>query len=165
MDPPFRWLNNKMRELAIKQQKSTSPLRLTTWALFHSSEFKQLIQNITILIGQLETLFPASSAQRTKLLTQETAEIKNSRELQLLEDAAQNVDKLLHAAAKEARTGHRYLNVVAVGQAETQNGDEIGSNWEGSAIGSSHLYDGVRAEGNAKVLNGNKYGGKDFWYD
>ena len=165
MDPSSRWLSNKMRELAIKRQKSSSLLKMTTWALYHSSEFKQLIESITKLIDQLEKLFPASLAQRTELVTQETAVIKNAKELQLLEDAAQNVDKLLHAAAKEARTGHQYLNVVAVGQATVQNGDAFGSNWEGSAIGSSHLYDGVRAEGNAKVLNGNKYGGKDFWDD
>ena len=75
------------------------------------------------------------------------------------------MDKLLHAAAKEVRTGHRYLNVVAAGQAKVHNGEAFGSNWKGSAIGSSHLYDGVRAEGNAKVLNGNKYGGKDFFED
>lgn len=165
MDPSVRWLNNKMRDLAIKRQKSTSLLKTTKWALYHSSEFKQLIEEIVILIEQLENLFPASSAQRTKLVTQEAAEIKNVQELQLLEDAAQSVDKLLHAAAKEARTGHQYLNVVAVGQAKVSNGDAFGSNWGGSAIGSSHLYDGVRAEGNAKVLNGNRYGGKDFFDD
>ena len=165
MDPSLRGLNNMMRELAIKRQKNSNLLKITTWALYRSSDFKQLIENITILIGQLETLFPASSAQRTVLVTQEMAVIKNAQELQLLEDAAQNVDKLLHAAVKEARTGHRYLNVAAAGQSKVQNGDVIDSNWQGSAIGSSNLYDGVRAEGNAKVLNGNKYGGKDFWED
>ena len=90
------------------------------------------------------------------------AETKNAQELQLLEDAAQNVDKLLHAAAKEARTGYQYLDIAAAGEAKVQTVDVIGSNWQGSAIGSSHVYDGIRAEGNAKVLNGNKHEGKDF---
>ena len=56
------------------------------------------------------------------------------------------MDKLLHAAAKEAHAGHRYLNVAAAGQAKVQNGDAFGSNWEANATSSSHLYDGVRAE-------------------
>ena len=55
------------------------------------------------------------------------------------------------------------MNVAAAGQVKVQNGDFIGGNWQGSAIGSSRVYDGVRAEGNAEVFNGNKYGGKDFW--
>ena len=67
MDPSVRGLNNMMRELAIKRQKNSSLLKITTWALYRSSDFKQLIENIIILIEQLENLFPASSAQRTKL--------------------------------------------------------------------------------------------------
>ena len=66
------------------------------------------------------------------------------------------MDKLLHAAAKEPPTGHRYLNVVAADQAKILNGDTVRDNWVGSATGSCRLHDGFRAEGNAKVLNGNR---------
>ena len=73
------------------------------------------------------------------------------------------MDKLLHAAVKKARTGHRYLNVVAEDHAKVLNGHTIGDNWMGSATESSHLYDGIRAEENVRVLNGNRCRGKDFF--
>jgi hypothetical protein len=37
----------------------------------------------------------------------------------LVESAARDVDSLLQAAAKEALTGHQYLNVVIKGKAQT----------------------------------------------
>ena len=58
-------------------------------------------------------------------------------------------------------TGHRYLNVEVRGQAH--NGDAYGRDWEGNMTGRNHKYDGIKVEMGAKALNGNKYGGKDFW--
>jgi hypothetical protein len=164
MDPALLALNNKMRDLAIKRQKGTGLLKKTSWALYHNSEFSKLIEDITTLIDNLENLFPAPASQ-LELVKQEAAEMKDKQKLQLVENAADGVDELLHAVAKEARTGHQYLNVVVVGQAKALNGDVFGSDWKGKAMGTSHTYDGVRVEGNAKVLNGNKYGGKDFFDD
>jgi Prion-inhibition and propagation len=160
MDPALMALNNKMRELAIKRQKGTSLLKTTSWALYHSSEFTELIQKVTTLIDNLEKLFPAP-VSRIELVEQEAAEVHDRQALELVESAAQDVDSLLEAAAKEALSGHQYLNVVVKGQAQT--GDAFGSNWKGKAIGPSHKYDGVIVEEDAKALVGNKYGGKDFW--
>jgi hypothetical protein len=164
MDPALLALNNKMRDLAIKRQKGTGLLKKASWAVYHNAEFSKLIEGVTTLINNLENLFPARACQ-LDLVKQETAELKDKQELQLVENAAEGVDKLLHAAAKEARTGHQYLNVVVIGQAKALNGDAFGSDWKGEAVGTSHTFDGVRVEGNAKVLNGNKYGGKDFFDD
>jgi Prion-inhibition and propagation len=164
MDPTLLALNNKMRDLAIKRQKGTGLLKKTSWALYHNSEFRKLIEDITRLIENLENLFPAPAPQ-LELVKQEAAEVNDKQELQLVENAAEGVDKLLQAAVKEARTGHQYLNVVVIGQAKALNGDTFGSDWKAPAIGVSHIYNGVRVEGNAKVLNGNKYGGKDFFDD
>jgi hypothetical protein len=81
----------------------------------------------------------------------------------LVESAAQDVDSLLQAAAKEALTGHQYLNIVITGKAHT--GDAFSSNWKGEAKGASHKYNGVEVDKDGKALMGNKYGGKDFWDD
>ena len=162
MDLALMALNNKMRALAIKRQKGASLLKTASWALYHGSEFKELIQNITMLIDNLEKLFP-SPGPRMELVKEEVAEVHDRKALELIERAAQDVDSLLQAATKEARTGHQYLNVAIRGQAQT--GDAFASNWQGKVVGASHTYDGVLVEKDAKALIGNKYGGKDFWED
>jgi hypothetical protein len=162
IDPAIMALNNKMRELAIRRQKGNSVLKTASWALYHRSEFKKLIENITSLIDNVETLFPAPQSQLA-LVKQETAEIQDKQALGLVEGAAQDVDDLLQAAAKEALTGHQYLNIVIKGKAQT--GDAFSSDCAGETRGASHKYDGVEVDKDGKALIGNKYGGKDFWDD
>ncbi|MCJ1309529.1 hypothetical protein MMC25_003189 [Agyrium rufum] len=161
MDPVVMALVNKLRDLAIKRQKNSSILKTTSWALYHRTELKELISNITMLIDNLEKLFPAP--QPIELVRQETAHIHDKQELKLVEDAAQGVDDLLCTAAKEALTGHRYLSVTIKGKAQT--GDAYSSDWKGEVVGGSHKYDGVEVDKDGKALVGNKYGGKDFWDD
>ncbi|KAL9023482.1 MAG: hypothetical protein Q9180_008217, partial [Flavoplaca navasiana] len=96
------------------------------------------------------------------LVRQEATEL-HDRALELVQSAAEGVDSLLQNAAKEARSGHRYLNVLVKGEA--QAGDAISSDWHGNAIGTSHTYDGLVVDNSGKALIGNKYGGKDFWDD
>jgi hypothetical protein len=162
IDPVFAAVNNKMRELAIRRQKSSSILKITKWALYHRSELKSLIESISSLIDNIEKLFPAPQAQVT-LVRQEAAEIQNKQGLELVESTAQGIDSLLQNAAKEALSGHRYLKVVVKGKAQT--GDAFSSDWNGKAVGASHLYDDVVVETDGKALIGNKYGGKDIWDD
>jgi Prion-inhibition and propagation len=161
MDPMVTPLSNKMRELAIKRHKGNSLLKTTGWALYHGSELKELISNITSLIDNVEKLFPAP--QSLAFVKRETAEIHDRQALELIESAAQDVYSMLHAAANEALTGHQYLNVVVKGTAQT--GDAFTSNWKGAAVGPSHTYDGFEVEKDGKALIGNKYGGKDVWDD
>ena len=67
MDPAAMALSNKMKKLAIRRQKGSSVLKTASWALYHRSEFKELIQNITSLIDNIEDLFPCTSiATRTR---------------------------------------------------------------------------------------------------
>jgi hypothetical protein len=162
IDPAIMALNNKMRELAIRRQKGYSVLKTASWALYHRSEFKELIENITSLIDNVETLFPAPQSQLA-LVKQEAREIQDKQALGLVENAARDVDGLLQAAAKEALTGHQYLNIMIKGKAQT--GDAFGSDWAGETRGASHKYDGVEVDKDGKALIGNKYGGKDFWDD
>ncbi|KAI4230950.1 MAG: hypothetical protein LQ349_005917 [Xanthoria aureola] len=162
MDSTFVALNNKMRELAIKRQKSSSILRITQWALYRRSEFKSLIEGISSLIDSIEKIFPAPQAQLA-LVRQEAAQLHDQRALELVETAAEGVDGLLQNAAREVLNGHRYLNVSIKGKAQT--GDAFSSDWHGKAVGASHTYDGVVVDKDGKALVGNKYGGKDFWDD
>jgi hypothetical protein len=117
MDPMVMALINKMRELAIKRQRGSSVLKTTSWALYHRTELKELISNISSFIDNLERLFPAP--QMLALARQETADISNKQDLELVEYAAQNVDDTLYTAAKEALTGHQYRNVTIKGKAHT----------------------------------------------
>lgn len=160
MDPMNVALQRKMKELAVKRQKGASFLKLTTWAIYRKADLRNLIDDITSLIENIERLFPAPKAQ-IALAQQEVAELGSKDSVELVENSAKSVDSLLESAAKEVLTGHQYLNVVVDGKAHA--GDAFSGDWKGGAMGGSHKYDGVQVKGTA--LLGNKYGGKDFWDD
>ena len=162
MDSTFVALNNSMRELAIKRQKRSNILKITQWALYRKSEFKSLIEGIFLLMNNIEKIFPAPQAQVT-LVKQKAIELHDREALELVQNAAEGVDSLLQNAAKEALSGHRYLNVSIKGKAQT--GDAVSSDWHGKPVGASHTYDGIAVDDHGKALIGNKYGGKDFWDD
>jgi hypothetical protein len=162
MDPAITAISNKMRELAIRRQRGTSVLKTASWALYHRSELKELIVDITSLIDNIESLFPAPQSQAA-LVKEETAQIRDEKSLKLVESAAQDVDSMLQAAAKEALTGHQYLNVVVKGKA--QIGNAFRRDWNRQAIGASNKYDNVLVEKDGKAQIGDEYGGKSFWDD
>ena len=162
MDSTFVALNGSMRELAIRRQKRSSLLKITQWALYRKSDFKNLNEGISLLMDNIEKIFPAPQAQAI-LVKQEATELHDRRTLELVQDAAEGVDSLLQNAAKEALSGHGYLNVLVKGKAQT--GDAFSSDWHGNAVGASHTYDSVTVDNDGKALIGNKYGGKDFWDD
>lgn len=158
MDPKMVMLDNKMKGFSIQRQKKGQFLKLASWALYHRSTLKDLLEQIVSLIDEIERLFPAPQAQNT-LVQQEAAEIGDKQSLELIKNAATDVDGLLQKTVKEVIAGHQYSNIRIKGQAHT--GDAYSSDWSGGAIGASHKYDGVEVDG--KALVGNKYGGKDFW--
>jgi hypothetical protein len=160
IDPMVMALDNKMKSLAIQRQKGSRFLKLTSWALYHRYELRDLLERIVSLIDNIEILFPPPQAQIT-LVRQDAAEIGDKKSLELVENAAKGVDSLLQTAAQELLTGHQYLNVRIRGQAHA--GDAFSTDWEGGAIGASHKYESVEVEKGGKGLIGNKYGGKDFW--
>lgn len=161
LDSSVAELSNKMRKLAVRRRKKgTSVLKTACWALYDRSEFKELIQGITSLIGNLETLFPAFEYQPAA--QEEAAQLGDEQSLQSVQRAAQDVDPLLQAAATEA-LGHRYSNVTIQGKA--QAGDAFDSDWKGNASRGYHVYDRIEVGKDGKALIGNKYGGKVFWDD
>ena len=165
MDPAVSSLITSMKALSNKRQQGSSISKRASWALYHRSELRELITNISSLIDNVEKLFPASQTQ-LELVKQEIAAIwRHDREaLKLVQEAAQGVDDMLHTAAGEAYAGHQYLNVEIGGKAHT--GDAFDNDWTGKAVGAkSHLYNGVIVKKEGKALVGNKFGGKDFWDD
>lgn len=154
-------LSNKMRTLAFRRRKNgTSVLKTTSWALYDRSEFADLIQGVTSLVGNLESLFPASQCQRAA--QDEAMDLGGEQALLSIQSAAQGVDPLLQEATAEA-LGHRYSNIKIQGKAQV--GDAFSSNWKGTATKRSHVYDGIEVGKDGKALIGNQYGGKDFWVD
>jgi hypothetical protein len=81
------------------------------------------------------------------------------------------VDPLLQSTARaeidERRAGHVYKNVVTVEKGKVLNGNS----WSEAVMSQdlagvpsfSHVFDGIRTESEAKVQNGERFGGKDFW--
>ncbi|TVY73352.1 Heterokaryon incompatibility protein s [Lachnellula suecica] len=166
MDPKIIVLDNKMRALALQRQKKTQFLKLTSWALYHRSTLKDLLEQIVLLLDEIEKIFPEPHAQ-VKFVQQEAAEIgketSDKQSLQLVEDAATGIDSLLQKTVKEVIAGHQYLNITFGGKGLA--GDAFSDDWKGGAIGASHKFDGVEVKEGGKGLLGNKYGGKDFFDD
>jgi len=162
MDPKMVVLDNKMKGLATQRQKKGRFLNLASWALYHRSTLKDLLEQIVLLIDEIENLFPAPQAQTT-LVQQEVAEIGDKQSFKLIEDVATGIDSLLQKTVKEAIEGHQYSNITFGGKGLA--GDAYSSDWKDGAIGASHKYDGIKVEEGGKGLLGNKYGGKDFFDD
>lgn len=162
LDPTVFGLRNKMKELAIRRQRGASVLKTSTWALYHRSQLKDLVEGIISLVDSIEKIFPAPE-KKLALVEEEMEEIRDQDQLKLVKDAASNVDNVLLNAAEKALTGHRYLNVNIKGKA--QAGDSFSSDWTGKVQGSFHTYNGVLVGETGKAHLGNRYGGKDLWDD
>jgi uncharacterized small protein (DUF1192 family) len=105
MDPKIVLLDNKMKALATQRQKKGRFLKLASWALYHRSTLKDLLEQIVSLIDKIEKLFPAPQAQTT-LIQQEAAEISDKQFLELIKDAATGINNLLQKTVKEVISGH-----------------------------------------------------------
>ncbi|KAI1161369.1 small s protein [Nemania serpens] len=152
---------NKMKEISVKRQQASSFLKRTSWAIYHKSEFEELITNISKLIDHLERLFPAPKPQ-LEPTRDETARNYSGQSLQSLGNASCDIDSTARAASIEAILGHHYSNIAVDGKAQV--GDTFSDDWQG-AHGVSHRYHGVLIGKSGKALLGNKYGGRGFWDD
>jgi hypothetical protein len=157
-------VNNNMRALAAKRQKSASLAKLTSWAIHDGKVFKRLTDDISGLIDGLVSLFPAQEAQ-TALAKEEVAVVQDRNEAQALATAAEGIgDPFLKDALKA--TGHQYKNLEVEGGKDPTilNGNVFLAGWAGGGLsGVSHSYDGikVRATEGLRMINGDKYGGSD----
>ncbi|CAI4214764.1 unnamed protein product [Parascedosporium putredinis] len=117
-------LVERIKALAIGRQRGNSVLRKTGWALYHRSQLKELVSNITTIIDNMEKLFPAPETQLA-LVKQEIEQIRDRWALELVETATQG-----------------YLNVEVEGEA--QLGDYFANDWKGEAVGAELSFYGCR---------------------
>ncbi|KAI0437758.1 small s protein [Xylaria telfairii] len=153
--------SNKMKEMSVKRQQTSSFLRRTSWAIYHKSELEELITDISKLIDTLERLFPAPKTQ-LEPTRDEIARNSSGQSLQLLGNDSCNADSTIQTGSMGAILGHHYSNIAVDGKAQV--GDTFSDDWRG-AHGMSHRYHGVLVGSSGKALVGNKYGGKSFWDD
>jgi hypothetical protein len=161
-DAAFQKVHNRIKDLVNQRQRSAGVLKRAGWALYHRSELKTLIQDITNLIDTIEKLFPAHESQLTAVQS-EIAQLRDEQSLKLVRDAAHGIDPLLETAVNTALTGHQYSNITVKGRAHA--GDTFSNDWHGRPVGASHTYDGIQVDSGGKVQMGNRFGGKDFWDD
>jgi hypothetical protein len=162
LEPGLKSIDTTIKSLVRRRQKGTGLMKKTTWALYHASEFRTLITGIATLIGHLETLFPAP-AVRSELVKEDLTQFQATDcQLEVVITVAGRVDSQLQAAANQALGGHSY-NRMRVTGGTAINGDSIASDWKGNLEGGFHSYNDIEVAGNAKVLNGNKYGGNDIF--
>lgn len=165
LDPTITKLDKKLRQLALRPRNEKGLLKKTTWAVYHRKEFKELIDGITRLVEELERLTQACD-KRLQVVKQDVEEIHNEEGLDLVAGAAENIDPLLHSAVKESvNKGHCYANIHYTEDVKVLNGDSFGSGWTGPITQRVNTYRDILIEGNARVINGNKYGGKDLFED
>jgi hypothetical protein len=173
LDPSVLSLRNRMRELTIKRQKKASLVKLTAWALYRGEEFAKLVGNITNLVEALESLFPAPDRQRELVIQDMQGTATGAEDLEILEKVGSCVDRLTQAAAKEALQREHgsqvYKKVIVVGRGRAINGAVYAADWvskESDILVSQSIplrFDDIRVEDDARVVNGPKFGGKDFW--
>lgn len=168
-------VENKMKSLAKRRQKGSSFSRLTSWAVHHGAALKTLIDDISALAGELEALFPAPKERTRALAEREVSVVQGEGEAKALALASDKLDEVIHEAVAAAggggRRGHTYKGVEISDAAVVANGTAYFDNFNYGAAGpggelrsgASHLYEGVKIEGNGKtvVLNGDRYGGVD----
>jgi hypothetical protein len=161
-------VNNKMQELAIKRQRGSSLLKLTSWALYNREKFSKLLGSITSLLDKLEKLFPAPEAEK-QLAEQEIKLMADASTLELLQKLASGVDKILQSRAKKdiaTRHGHSYAAATIGENAIVLDGDFYDTSWnpQGRFIvdGGSHTYGASHIRGHAKVQRGDRHG-KDIF--
>lgn len=155
----------KMRDLALSRQQRTSSFKVAGWAISDRKKFNDLIDNVSNLVSGLEELFPPPRASETRLAREEAA-LLDDKQRELLVKLTRGLDDVLGKAISQV-TGHVYKNVDIKAREEGRviQGNLIGDNYSGGFVtDKSHQYDGVRIDGlRLKVLQGNKYGGDDFF--
>jgi uncharacterized small protein (DUF1192 family) len=108
MDPKMVLLDNKMRALATQRQKKGRFLKLASWALYHRSTLKGLLEQIAHLSTRSRNYSP-HLRPKPRLSNKKQQRYKQS--LELIEDAATGVDNLLQKTVKEVISGHQYSNI------------------------------------------------------
>jgi hypothetical protein len=84
----FKSSYNRFRTSIRDRQKNTSMMRKTQWAIFDRGEFRQLLQDLGVLIDDLYKLVPMSLIEQARLIEEDASTLPNDIEhIRLIEEA------------------------------------------------------------------------------
>ncbi|KAK4142226.1 prion-inhibition and propagation-domain-containing protein [Dichotomopilus funicola] len=179
MEPRFAAIDNKMKALAERRQKSTGFRKLASWALYHRDRYNDLVEGITKLVDNLEQAFPAPE-KANALAKTDTEQIsagppaEQKDTLKLLGFLAAKVDgavgaKAVKAVEAAANQGISIGSVDTTDKARFRSGDFVSTAWKGETSlpqsGITVAIGSLRAGGESRVMAGNMYAEKDSFWD
>ncbi|KAM0444396.1 hypothetical protein ACHAO4_010197 [Trichoderma viride] len=99
MNPIFRRLHNRSRDIARQRQKGISIVKKVAWALYDGKSLENIVDRISTWVDELENLFPVKAAHQ-KFVEIEIEEVDDELSLKALKDAAHGIDPALEEAVK-----------------------------------------------------------------
>lgn len=165
-------LVHRLQDKIFRGSDGLSLGQRTRWALRDEDKMNGLIDKLDRLITSLEQLFPGLQAQRGQIATVDASAVVGQLEtegyaeaLEALKEAAARVDPTFNVAASS--TSNRYHNIEIRDSAMVSNGNYYSEEWARAngtiGQGSGHDYNGIRVSGQAKVQNGDIFGGKNLF--
>lgn len=162
-------LSNRVRDMSLRQQKSSSVIQKTRWALHDKKKFDRLVEDLGSNINSLVTLFPAVSEQQVQLAQTELGEIIQPSEIEepeeavrILRETSEGVDPQLVAAmqhASAAAGGYFYNRMTTEGQAQGQFGTYFAPGQYQKGHKGNATFNDVVATGSARAHYGDNVGG------
>jgi hypothetical protein len=132
LNPAMAELHSKMRRLAIERQNRSGLRQKAKWAIYQEKHFRRLIEDITDLVDDLVTLFPANEQSQRTLCDLEVTAFGNTEAVPALREIATDQDKLLlDALTKVTNKAEASYHIVFSGN---NTGVQIGHN-NGSITG------------------------------
>jgi hypothetical protein len=102
LDPAMAKLHEKMRQLAIERQNRSGVRQKAKWALYQEKQFRRLIEDITELVNDLDSQFPAAQQSLRDLCDIEVSTVGEGEGISVLREIAAKQDKLLEQAITKA---------------------------------------------------------------
>lgn len=163
-------LVTQTRALSQARHRSANLAQKTAWALYDKKHFNELILKVGEFVNELVDLFPAARETQMQLCVRDAVvltEVRQEAKLKILEEVAEDVDQDLKKVVEEklGMSGHRFRNMQAKGGAKVVNGDEVADEYRGRFRTVGNDYEGGKTTGQAKVVNGNRYGGSSVFAD
>ncbi|KAH8731583.1 prion-inhibition and propagation-domain-containing protein [Phaeosphaeriaceae sp. PMI808] len=160
MEPMFRRLHNRLRSFTRRRQKNTSLVKKT-------ASLKRIVNQITRLVNDLESLFPTESVRR-RLAEINIEGIKDGPSLTVLRDAASSINIDLSAAIVRKMDTVKGLNrakdIKADGHAKIQVGHRFSETVLVQGIvttdQTTNTVDTVAAKGECMIQIGSRFGGR-----
>jgi Skp family chaperone for outer membrane proteins len=127
LDPAMAKIHEKMRQLATERQNRSGVRQKAKWALYQEKQFRRLIEDITELVNDLDSLFPATQQSQRELCNIEVSAIGEGQDISVLKEIAAAQDKLLEQAITKAAEGDgKSHHIVFSGSGNT--GFQLGHN-------------------------------------